>query len=207
MAANGTQLNPGSGGDTIVTDPQSDGSRVEVATVGYGARGTDVQRVDPAHPLPVVDASVATLQAADHTDLAGLLSQLTSFTGADHTDLAAVLTALGPIATQTTMAAVLAKLNASLAVNLPASTATAFADAGTIAAGTYRGITIKNTSTTATAEVAIRNQNVTGTILDTITLAGNESVRETYPAGRAAASGTIYMQLVAGAVSGSVFAS
>lgn len=208
--------------------------QVERVKVGSGADGV-FNDASAATPLPTVDATVhgdlAELVVL-HTDLAAVLARL-SADPATQTTLAAVLAKLsGDPATQTTLAAVLAKLsgdpstgaNQSSAntkldtlhsdlghltdgqLKLQPATATTFADAGTIAAANYRGITIKNTSTTATAEIAVRQANVSGTILDTITLAGNESAREHYPSGRTT-GGTIYMQVVSGAVTGSVFSS
>lgn len=95
-----------------------------------------------------------------------------------------------------------------LPVELTPATATAFSDTGTITSITkLRGLSIANTSLTARAQIRLRNSVVGGTILATVTLAPGESVDYSYPAGRTAASGTIYMQLVSGTVEGSVYAS
>jgi len=96
----------------------------------------------------------------------------------------------------------------TLAVDTTPATATAFSDTGTVGSVTkYRGISVANSSTSARAQVRVRNNTVAGTILDTITLGPGESVSYTYPAGRTVASGTLYMQLVSGAVEGSVYTS
>lgn len=114
--------------------------------------------------------------------------------------------------TESTQSAVLAAVNAveatisgTPAVELGGATATAIADAATATATKYVGVTVANTSTTARAEVRVRNTNVSGTILDSIHLGPGESVSYTYPRGRTAASGTIYIQVVSGAVEGSIF--
>lgn len=99
----------------------------------------------------------------------------------------------------------LAGQDVTLAVDLPVSTPTAFTNAGTVASSKYTGISVANSSATANAKVRVRNNNAAGIILDTITLAPNESVSYTYPRGRAAASGTIYMEIVSGGVEGSIF--
>ena len=90
-------------------------------------------------------------------------------------------------------------------VDLAAATPTAIAEAATVSATKYVGISVSETTGSATAKVRVRNANAAGTILDTITLQGNESVSHTYPRGRSAASGTVYVQVVSGAVEGSVF--
>jgi hypothetical protein len=95
--------------------------------------------------------------------------------------------------------------NAIGTVDLAAATPTPITDTAIVTAAKYIGITVCETSGSATAKVRVRNNNVSGVILDTITLAANESVSYTYPRGRAAASGTVYLQVVSGAVEGSVF--
>jgi hypothetical protein len=102
-------------------------------------------------------------------------------------------------------AAIPAGTNAIGTVDLSAATPTAIADGATASATKYIGITVSETTNAATAKVRVRNGNATGTILDTITLVANESVSYTYPRGRAAVSGTVYLQVVSGAVEGSVF--
>lgn len=193
-----TTLNLGSGGDKIVTDEQGDGSKVQVVHAGFGPKGA-TQRVDTGTPLPVVDASVATLQTAEHGDLAALLAQLTTFTGADHTDLAALLTALGPIATQTTLAALLSRLSAATPTNLPGT-------AGLAVTGdtTLLGFSARETSGTATAFFRLRAGGVGGAILATVTLAASESVRDWFGPSGITATGGVYFELVTGAVAGGV---
>src|SRR4051794_8893654 len=101
-----------------------------------------------------------------------------------------------PLPTGASTEATLAALLAALSPGTP----TAFANAGTITATRLRGVTIANTSTTARAQIRLRNSVVTGTILDTITLGPGESVSYSYPAGRTVAAGTLYMELVSGTV-------
>lgn len=71
---------------------------------------------------------------------------------------------------------------------------------------TYHGFTIRETSGVAVAVVNIYDNAsaASGTLLDTISLAANESAREDYlPQGIRAGNG-IYVDVVSGAVAGSV---
>lgn len=82
-----------------------------------------------------------------------------------------------------------------------------FADATVAASGayiptTYHGFSLRNTSAVAAATVRLRDGGAAGTILDTIQLGASESAREFYERGEGCSG--IYMQLVAGAVEGSV---
>jgi hypothetical protein len=76
--------------------------------IGFGSPGAYVD-VDASHPLPTTDAAVlaALLAATLPTGASTAAKQDTA-----QTTLAAIQTALGPLATQTTLAAVLAKLSA-----------------------------------------------------------------------------------------------
>jgi hypothetical protein len=129
------------------------------------------------------------------------------------TTLSSLLSGLGATADASSastlvglLKAVKASLAATVVVDFPAgATPTPISDTATATAARYIGITVHETSGTASAVVRIRNQNVSGTILDVVSLLPNESVSLTYPRGRAAASGTIFVQVASGAVEGSVF--
>lgn len=70
-------------------------------------------------------------------------------------------------------------------------------------ASRYFGFTVAETSGGAFAHFRVRDQNITGAILDEVVLSGGESVREWYgPQGIAVPSGTLYLERVSGAYSG-----
>jgi hypothetical protein len=113
-------------------------------------------------------------------------------------------TALAALESITIGTALPAGTNAIGTVDLAVGVPLAITDTATATASRYVGITIAETAG-ALAKVRVRNASVSGTMLDTITLQANESVSYTYPRGRSAASGTIYVQVVSGTVEGSVF--
>jgi hypothetical protein len=69
--------------------------------------------------------------------------------------------------------------------------------------GTYYGLAVRETSSSASAVLRIREGGATGRILETISLAASESRSEFYVAGLAFASG-LYEDWVSGAYEGSV---
>jgi hypothetical protein len=70
--------------------------------------------------------------------------------------------------------------------------------------GTYCGFTIRETAgSTAVVRIYDHASAASGTIIDTIGLAANESAREFYPNGIRVSNG-IYVDIVSGAVEGSV---
>ncbi len=70
--------------------------------------------------------------------------------------------------------------------------------------GTYSGFSIRETAgATAVVRVYDNASAASGTLLDSISLAANESAREYYLAGIAVANG-IYVDVVSGAIEGSI---
>lgn len=71
--------------------------------------------------------------------------------------------------------------------------------------GIYAGFSIRETSGGAVAVVRIWDNPsaASGTVLEEISLASGESARENYPAGIRASLG-VYVQVVSGAVAGSI---
>ena len=68
----------------------------------------------------------------------------------------------------------------------------------------YRGFSLRETSGAAVALVRLWDAaSATGTILDEISLAANESARESYPVPLTAKTG-VYIEVVSGAVVGSI---
>lgn len=164
-----------------------------------------------------------------HTDLAAVLAKIITAPATEAT-LATTNTNLGadgaspPAITGTGirgwLRAIYEKVNGTLSVSGPltdtqlrvsaptvdlaVSVPLAITDAATATALRYVGVSVAETAG-ALAKVRVRNATVAGVILDTITLQANESVSYTYPRGRSAASGIIYVQVVSGTVEGSVF--
>lgn len=96
---------------------------------------------------------------------------------------------------------------AAIARPLGGSDAAVF-DPGSTADGTanpcvYKGITVRETAG-STAVLRIRQGSVTGVILDTISLAANQSVTTWYDDGKYC-NGAVFEDTVSGAYEGSVF--
>lgn len=71
-------------------------------------------------------------------------------------------------------------------------------------ASVYRGFTIRETAgATAVVRIFDHASAASGTVLDEISLAADESARELYPAGIWAENG-IYVDVVSGSVAGSI---
>ena len=69
----------------------------------------------------------------------------------------------------------------------------------------YRGVSVKETTGAAVAALVIFDgTSATGKILDEINLAANESTRELYSPSKHALIG-VFVQVVSGAIAGSVF--
>lgn len=70
----------------------------------------------------------------------------------------------------------------------------------------YMGFTIRETTGTTAAVVRIWDNAsaASGTVLDEIALSGGQSAREFYPMGGVRAYNGVYVQVVSGAVTGSV---
>lgn len=79
------------------------------------------------------------------------------------------------------------------------------ADAATVVADVYVGITVAEQTTITEALVRVRDEDATGSILDSIPLLPGEGVSYVYAPGRTATSGTVYVEVVSGTVEGSVF--
>lgn len=69
--------------------------------------------------------------------------------------------------------------------------------------GIYCGFTIRETAGSTAVVRIYDNTAASGTLLDTIGLAANESAREFYPGGIWVSTG-IYVDIVSGAVEGSI---
>jgi hypothetical protein len=108
--------------------------------------------------------------------------------------LESLLTALGANTDQ---------LEGMLAPSTPANLPGA-SGAITSATGVLMGLSARETSGTATAFFRLRAGGATGTILATVTLAANESIRDWYGPSGIQATGGVYFELVAGAVAGGV---
>lgn len=72
--------------------------------------------------------------------------------------------------------------------------------------GTYRGYTFRNTSAVAVATVRVYDNAsaASGTLLDTVQLAASESAGDWYADGGIRAENGVYVEVVAGAIEGSV---
>ena len=69
----------------------------------------------------------------------------------------------------------------------------------------YRGFSLRETTGLAVALVRLWDAaSATGNIIDEISLAANESARENYPIAKVAKTG-VYIEVVSGAVAGSIF--
>jgi len=222
-----TVANPGTGQATEVTlaallagvdglegkDYATQATLAAVLAKLIAAPATEAAQTAAQSTLAAILAKLST-DPATQTTLAAVLAKI-SADPATQTTLAAVLTKLGAVTLDAGTLAALESItigtalpagtNAIGTVDLAAATPTAIVDAATVSATRYIGVTVCETSGSAAAKVRVRNQNVSGVILDSITLQANESVSYTYPRGRSAASGTIYLQVVSGAVEGSVF--
>lgn len=205
-----TVANPATGGSTETTlaavlakltaDPATQTTLAAVLAKIPAAPAADGTDITTPTAMPAGGAGIRGWLSAIWTKLNGSLA----VTG-PATDAQLRLTPLPVSGSVSLGAAIPAGTNAIGTVDLAAATPTAILDAATATATKYIGITVRETSNAATAVVRIRNSGAGGTILDTITLVANESVSYTYPRGRAAASGTVYIQVVSGTVEGSVF--
>lgn len=182
----------------------------ERLTAGIGVTGSVEISNDSGNALSVDSASAnaalgapADAPAAGTTDgtIVALLKRLRTLLNGG---LPAALTGAGNLKTAV-QEALPTGTNSIGTVDLSAANPTTIIDAATVAASKYIGVTVANMSTTATARVRVRNQNVSGVILDTLPLAQSEALSYTYPRGRAAASGTVYIEVASGTVEGSVF--
>lgn len=80
----------------------------------------------------------------------------------------------------------------------------AIANAATASTNAFLGLTVAETGA-AVAHIRVRDASATGDILATIKLASGGSTDISFPAPRLVESGTLYVQVVSGAVEGSVF--
>lgn len=71
--------------------------------------------------------------------------------------------------------------------------------------GVLMGFSAKETSGTTSAHFRLRVDTAVGTILATVSLLPNESVRDWYGPAGVTATGGVYFELVSGAVAGGVF--
>lgn len=68
----------------------------------------------------------------------------------------------------------------------------------------YRGFSLRETSGSASALVVVFDGSATGTILDEVALAAGESARELYNNFTMKAGSGLFVQVVSGAVAGSI---
>lgn len=187
---------------------------------GIDGVGTDAS---DASPLPTIDAASQAILAAAKTDLDGLLAAagttadtstavtLIGLLKAVKASLASTIVVNGsavtqPVSLATNMPDITDRAARLLGVaDLAAAAPLTITNAATVSASKYIGVSVRETSNTTTAVVRVRNLNVSGVLLDTISLQPFESISYTYPRGRAVAGGTVFIEVVSGTVEGSVF--
>lgn len=121
--ADGTQINPGTGGDVIATDDLNtingsvvSGQKAQRVKVGYGVDGA-LQDVEAGHPLPATDAATQSRLDTLHADAQAVADAIVALgTGGLFTDAhgQALSAKLDPLATEATLGTLVAKLPASL---------------------------------------------------------------------------------------------
>lgn len=67
--SDGTILNPGIGGDVIVTEDLGDGTKIPATKIHTGAAGSDGGAVTDSNPLPVTDSSPLYKTYVDDDDI------------------------------------------------------------------------------------------------------------------------------------------
>jgi DNA uptake protein ComE-like DNA-binding protein len=142
--------------------------------------------------------------AGSNTALA-LLTTIAANTGTETTTVQQLSLTADQVQLNTdTLEALLTTLNglvggAAIPVNLPGSSG-----AVTAVDGRLMGFSARETTGTASAFFRLRAGTGTGTILATVSLAANESVRDWFAPNGIQATGGVYYELVSGAVAGGV---
>jgi hypothetical protein len=167
-------------------------SPADIATLATAARQDAAKNV--------LDAISGALGAPSVNTVLSLLATVAANTGTETTTVQSLKLTADQVQLNTdTVEALLGTLNAAAhPTNLPGASGLVIAET------TLMGFTSRETSGTATAFFRLRAGTVTGTILETVTLAAGESTSDWYGPSGIAAAGGVYYELVSGAVAGAV---